>query len=114
MWLASLPDASQRIEIEVSLPKDTVLGGVKVWNYNKSLIDSGKGVKDMMIRYNDTLELKVEIKKGTGNDLEDYGTEIPIKQGFEFVAAVKSTPKAEVVMRPSEVPQLNLMESNES
>ena len=51
MWLASLPENTLKIEIEIRYSNDITIGGLKIWNYNKSLIDSGKGVKDLMITY---------------------------------------------------------------
>lgn len=51
MWLASLPENPVKIEIEIRYSNDITIAGLKIWNYNKSLIDSGKGVKDLMISY---------------------------------------------------------------
>lgn len=52
MWLGSLPENSFKIEIDIYLPENVItVGALKIWNYNKSLIDSGKGVKDMRIQY---------------------------------------------------------------
>lgn len=51
MWLASLPELPMNIEIEIKYRNDIILAGLKIWNYNKSLIDSGKGVKNLMIIY---------------------------------------------------------------
>jgi hypothetical protein len=47
MWLASLPDWPQNVEIEIKYIHEHALGGIVIFNYNKSLIDCGKGVKDV-------------------------------------------------------------------
>lgn len=52
MWLGSMPDPPKTIEIEINYDDTIQLGGIKVFNYNKSLIDSVKGVKDLEILYN--------------------------------------------------------------
>ncbi|CAD8084642.1 unnamed protein product [Paramecium primaurelia] len=87
MWLGSMPDPPKTIDIEISYDDDVILGGIKVYNYNKSLIDSVKGVRDMEIlcRQNGKVISKiVEIKKGTGFEIDDYGTEIQIIDTFKF------------------------------
>ncbi|CAD8165981.1 unnamed protein product [Paramecium octaurelia] len=87
MWLGSMPDPPKTIDIEISYDDDIVLGGLKIFNYNKSLIDSVKGVRDMEIlcRQNGVVISKiVEIKKGTGFEIDDYGTEIQIMDNFKF------------------------------
>ncbi|CAD8068559.1 unnamed protein product [Paramecium primaurelia] len=87
MWLGSMPDPPKTIDIEISYDDDIVLGGIKIFNYNKSLIDSVKGVRDMEVlcRQNGKVISKiVEIKKGTGFEIDDYGTEIQIMDNFKF------------------------------
>lgn len=87
MWLGSMPDPPKTINIEIIYDDDIILGGIKVFNYNKSLIDSVKGVKDLEVlcRQNGKVISKiVEIKKGTGFEIEDYGTEITIIDNFKF------------------------------
>ena len=83
MWLGSMPDHPKQMEIEISHDEPVKLGGVKVYNYNKSLIDSIKGVKDLEIIYLGQSRI-VEIKKGNGFDLDDYGTEIQLVDNFKF------------------------------
>jgi hypothetical protein len=48
MWLGSVPEEGH-VEVEIIIPSDVTLGSIKIWNYNKSLIDSVKGVKDIHI-----------------------------------------------------------------
>jgi hypothetical protein len=49
MWIGYRPLPPKNLEIVFLLPKDTKLGGLKIWNYNKSAIDCTKGVKDVQI-----------------------------------------------------------------
>lgn len=49
MWLGSMPDPPKTIDIEIIYDDDVIIGGIKVFNYNKSLIDSVKGVKDLEV-----------------------------------------------------------------
>lgn len=51
MWLASLPEPPLKIEIEIKYSQCVILAGIKIWNYNKSLIDSGKGVREIKLKY---------------------------------------------------------------
>jgi hypothetical protein len=49
MWLANLPPFPECLEIELNIDKKYQLGGLLLWNYNKSLIDSIKGAKDIEV-----------------------------------------------------------------
>ena len=50
MWIGSLPLPQTPpvfLEIVVYYSKDTDLSAVKIWNYNKSIRDSTKGIRDI-------------------------------------------------------------------
>lgn len=47
MWIGYRPLLPKNLEIVFCIPKETRLGGFKIWNYNKSAIDCTKGVKDI-------------------------------------------------------------------
>lgn len=49
MWIGYLPPQPKNLEIVILLNQDFQLGGVKIWNYNKSAIDCTKGIKDIQI-----------------------------------------------------------------
>jgi hypothetical protein len=49
MWIGYRPPLPKNLEIVFCLPKETKIGGLKIWNYNKSAIDCTKGVKDIQI-----------------------------------------------------------------
>ena len=49
MWIGYRPALPKNLEIVIILDKSQDLGGLKIWNYNKSAIDCTKGVKDIQI-----------------------------------------------------------------
>jgi hypothetical protein len=44
MWLGYLPLPPKHLEIQIRVPSDLKIGGLKLWNYNKSIFDCTKGV----------------------------------------------------------------------
>jgi hypothetical protein len=44
MWLGYLPPPNQNLEVVIYYSKDVEIGGLKLWNYNKGIIDCTKGV----------------------------------------------------------------------
>lgn len=66
MWLGYLPLPPLSLEIVVFYNRETEIGGLKVWNYNKSIIDFTKGVKEVQIIVNDGLLWQGTILGGKG------------------------------------------------
>ncbi|VDO62332.1 unnamed protein product [Schistosoma margrebowiei] len=76
MWLTTF-QLGKRHLIEMTLPKwiQSSIGLIRIWNYNKSCIDSYRGVKDLIIYLDNQPIFYNEIHKATGlNDgqLEDF------------------------------------------
>lgn len=71
MWISPSPEPPSVIVIEISL--QVSVGALRIWNYNKSQIENSKGVKDIKVIANDE-KWNGEIKKGCGNEYEDYST----------------------------------------
>lgn len=46
MWIGYLPVHPKHLEIVIDFDKQTEIGGLKIWNYNKSSIDCTKGIKE--------------------------------------------------------------------
>jgi hypothetical protein len=46
MWMGYLPVPPQQLEIKIYYPLATQCCGLKVWNYNKSILDCTKGVQN--------------------------------------------------------------------
>ena len=47
MWLGYLPTPPNRLEIMVRFDKTVKVGGIKIWNYNKGVLDCTKGVNEL-------------------------------------------------------------------
>ena len=47
MWLGTMPEPPKCLEIGIRFKSPLGLGALKIWNYNKSLIDSIKGIKEL-------------------------------------------------------------------
>lgn len=52
MWIGFLPARPKQLEIQILLNKDQDVGAIKLWNYNKSSIESVKGVKELQVLLN--------------------------------------------------------------
>ena len=81
MWIGYLPKPPYALEIVLFFAKDTELGGIKIWNYNKSITDFTKGLKDVEIILNDMQVWQGRINGGKGKTDEDFSTKVIIKEG---------------------------------
>jgi len=99
MWIGYLPKPPKHLEILVYFNKDVLLGGLKIWNYNKSIIDCTKGVKDVQILINDSMVWEGSLLSGKGQVNVEYATFIVLKDGLELTNAieVKSEPIEEAI-----------------
>lgn len=84
MWISQLPTLPECLEICILFDKHIEIGGICLWNYNRSLIDSVKGVKDIEILLNNELLWSGKVRKGVGNEFEDYREVISLKADFDF------------------------------
>ncbi|KAL4471398.1 hypothetical protein ABPG74_008291 [Tetrahymena malaccensis] len=80
MWLGTMPDPPKCMEIGIKFKSSKGIGALRVWNYNKSLIDSVKGIKEIEITRNNNLIWVGQIKKGIGKESENYGDLIKFKE----------------------------------
>lgn len=79
MWVCVMPLPPACLEISVTLPAVEV-GALRLWNYNKSMLDSYKGVKEMEIIINDERAWSGVIKRGgVPADSIDHCTEITLR-----------------------------------
>lgn len=49
MWQGTMPDPPKCMEIGIKFKSTKGIGAIRIWNYNKSLIDSVKGIKEVEI-----------------------------------------------------------------
>lgn len=82
MWIGYLPKPPEKLEIVAFFNKDTVLGGLKIWNYNKSILDYTKGVKEVEIILNGEIVWNGCLIGGKGKIDEDYSTSISLIDGL--------------------------------
>ncbi|KAM7448574.1 hypothetical protein ABFA07_003481 [Porites harrisoni] len=89
MWLIPFTDGQDHL-LTVDLGQPTPLIGLRVWNYNKSIDDTFRGVKQVHIKLDDRIISPPEgflLRKGPGNVHFDYGQDIYfIKPEKEFPA----------------------------
>jgi len=117
MWVGQMPAPPACLEIVLSYPPTEVLGGIRVWNYNKSFLDSIKGVKEVEVVLDGGLVWSGTVTRGSGDAATDYSTEISIHPDVQFsgrkdssdsefkpeeVAEVQK--QMELIERPNSVP----------
>lgn len=117
MWVGQMPGPPACLEIVISYQPTEVLGGIRVWNYNKSFLDSIKGVKEVEVVLDGNLVWNGTVIRGSGDAATDYSTEIAVSPGFQFpgrkdssdsefkpeeVAEVQK--QMELIERPTSVP----------
>ena len=78
MWIWSLPDYRKWLEIYIYFSKEQQLGAIRFWNYNKSTLESVKGIKEIEMLLNNENVWSGMIQRGEGNDNFDYSTVIQI------------------------------------
>ena len=74
------------VELFFTLNTCKKVNAVKLWNYNKSLKDLAKGVKNFEVKVNNVLVYSGELEKGCGNHIFDYEKLIKLeeKEDLEF------------------------------
>ena len=87
MWIGSLPLPQTPpvfLEISVYFALNIDLGAVKIWNYNKSVRDGTKGVRDIELHLNDELKYEGTVKMGRGQINDDYSQLIAIQENVKI------------------------------
>jgi len=79
MWLGYLPMPPNRLEILIRFDKSVQVGGIKIWNYNKGILDCTKGVYEVAILLNDELKWTGQLSPGKGQVNCDYSKAIILK-----------------------------------
>lgn len=84
MWIGQMPSPPACLEICLALAATDKVGGLKVWNYNKSLLDAVKGVKELEVLLNDVVVWEGIVSRGSGNPDDDCCTEVVVNTAFKF------------------------------
>jgi len=82
MCVYSMPAPPATPEISITLKTMKGVGGIRIWNYNKSLIESVKGIKELEIIQNKNVIWFGVVNRAPGNESEPYHTEVIIKKGL--------------------------------
>jgi len=87
MWIGSLPMPQTPpifLEILVYFALNVDLAAVKIWNYNKSVRDSTKGVRDIELYLNGELKYEGTVKMGRGQIQDDYSQLISFQENVKI------------------------------
>lgn len=80
MWSGYMPAPPDCLELSMIFQRNLEIGLIYIWNYNKSLIESIKGIKEIEILLNNQLVWSGIVKRGVGNEYEDYRETIQIRR----------------------------------
>ena len=83
MWLGYLPPPPKNLEIQIYYSKETKIGGVKIWNYNKGILDCTKGVYQLQVLCNGQVKWTGQLQPGKGQTNVDYAKAIILKENPE-------------------------------
>ena len=119
MWLCHMPAPPITPELTITIKSKKMIGGFRIWNYNKSLIDSIKGVKELEIIHNRNIVWFGNINRGSGNEVEAYHTEILLNKDIvlpkiESPALDNRTPEPELEQKKDNLPMLRQPSSNKN
>ena len=81
MWIGSLPAPQTPpvfLEIIIFFALNVDLSAVKIWNYNKSMRDATKGVREIEVLLNNELKFEGTVCMGKGSTKDDYSQLITI------------------------------------
>jgi protein JBTS26 len=86
MWFTYMPEPPKCLEIGIRLEKCELkeIGFIFIWNYNKSLIESVKGVKEIEILWENQLIFEGTVKRGNGKLDNEYKTVIRIDNSVDI------------------------------
>ena len=88
MWLVPLPAPPYNLEIVVSLTESPA--GMRIWNYNKSFLESVKGINEVQVFKDKDMIWEGQVKRGSGNKNDEYFTDVPLVPGFSIKHASES------------------------
>lgn len=111
MWIWSLPDYKKWLEIYIYFSKEQELGAIRFWNYNKSTLESVKGIKEIEMLLNNESVWNGMIQRGEGNDNSDYSTTVQIDKWTKIPPVILKSKMPEFVAKQEPIEEVE--ESNE-
>ena len=78
MWLGYLPLPPKKLEILIHVSREIKVAGLKIWNYNKGILDCTKGVQELEVYSNGDLRWSGALQPGRGHTDKDYAKQILI------------------------------------
>eukprot|EP00002_Diphylleia_rotans_P001000 TRINITY_DN10545_c0_g1_i1.p1 TRINITY_DN10545_c0_g1~~TRINITY_DN10545_c0_g1_i1.p1 ORF type:complete len:1785 (+),score=340.31 TRINITY_DN10545_c0_g1_i1:93-5447(+) len=75
MWTCIFGEDANRIDLQIKVESSNVKI-IKVWNFNKSMVDAIKGVRELKIFHEGRRIWHGDVTKGSGNEIFDYSTTI--------------------------------------
>ncbi|KAK3267982.1 hypothetical protein CYMTET_23489, partial [Cymbomonas tetramitiformis] len=79
MWVGQLPQqpAGSPLELRFCMPAGVgTVSTLQIWNYNKSINESAKGVREMQVYLDSELVWQGIVARGTGNTTADFSTSV--------------------------------------
>jgi hypothetical protein len=91
------------LDIVLTFPVDTTLGGIRLWNFNKSMLESVKGFKEVELLLNDIQIWTGTVARGNGHVSVKNCTEVKVGPDFVFPSVA--------VVEEEAAPEVNVEES---
>ena len=87
MWLIPFADGQTHL-LYVNFERETIVSGMKIWNYNKNIEDASRGVKLLTVTADGVLLTPPEgilVRRAPGTDIMNYGQFIglPFLSGWD-------------------------------
>lgn len=82
MYVETMPAPPVWLEICIQYPLHADIGGIRIWNYNSSLLESIKGIKAAEVFVNHMLAWEGTVSRANGHHTRHNATEIIIDSNF--------------------------------
>ena len=97
MWIGRLPlpqNPPIHLEIIVYYALNIELSAVKLWNYNKSMRDGTKGLRDIELYLNDEIKFSGTVKMAKGSKTADYSQLITFQENVKIMDEIQPIEEA--------------------
>lgn len=87
--------------------KDQELGAIRFWNYNKSTLESVKGIKEVEMLLNNENIWNGMIHRGEGNDNSDYSTVVQIDKWTKVPPVILKPKISEMIAKQEPIEEVD-------